>query len=129
DSTAIAANRRHVPRNATGGRLAARSVPRCALSREGLEATPLQDRVMRVLLCVHGFPPASESGSEIYAEAHASWLADRMNDDVMVLTRDNDPSCAEYHVTTERRGGYRVARLNNTFRNVTSFEDSYRNES
>jgi len=84
---------------------------------------------MRVVLCVHGFPPASESGSEIYAEAHASWLADRMNDEVLVLTRDNDPSCAEYHVTTERRGGYRVARINNTFRNVTSFEDSYRNES
>ena len=82
---------------------------------------------MKVLVVVHGFPPAAQGGSEIYAHAHAMALRD-CGDEVVVLTRDQDPDRAEYDMRTERRDGLRVVWVNNTFRSTRSFQETYRNE-
>jgi GT2 family glycosyltransferase/glycosyltransferase involved in cell wall biosynthesis len=83
---------------------------------------------MRVLVVVHGFPPAAQGGAEIYAHAHAVALRRLFGDDVLVLTRDQDPGRPEYELRTEERDGLRVARINNTFRATRSFEDTYRHD-
>jgi len=84
---------------------------------------------MRVLLVVHGFPPAAQGGTEIYADAHARTLRDRFGDDVCVLTREQDPSRPEYSIRSATRAGIRIVRVNNTFRKARSFAETYRNES
>jgi len=81
---------------------------------------------MRVLIVVHGYPPSARGGSEVYAEAHARTLHDVCADDVLVLTRDNDPERPEFDVRQTTHRGVRVVRINNTFRTVRSFEESYR---
>jgi GT2 family glycosyltransferase/glycosyltransferase involved in cell wall biosynthesis len=83
---------------------------------------------MRVLVVVHGFPPFHQGGSEIYAETHTRTLRRLYGDEVLVLTRDNDASRKEYDVRIEHRHELRIARINNTFRRIRSFEDTYRNE-
>jgi len=82
---------------------------------------------MRVLVVVHGFPPAAQGGSEIYAFEHARVLHQRHRDDVLVLTREQDPARAEYALRRESRSGLSVAWVNNTFRHARSFEATYRN--
>jgi GT2 family glycosyltransferase/glycosyltransferase involved in cell wall biosynthesis len=83
---------------------------------------------MRILVIVHGFPPAAQGGTEIYAHAHARALRRHFGDEVVVFTRDQDPSRAEYDVRTEQRDGLRIIRVNNTFRNTRTFQETYRNE-
>ncbi len=83
---------------------------------------------MRILVVVHGFPPAVQGGSEIYAHALAMAMRRQFHDEILVLTRVNDPSRPEYDVTVERRGGLEVVRINNTFRLTRSVEDSYRHK-
>ena len=80
---------------------------------------------MRALIVVHGYPPAARGGSEVYAEAHARTLRDTFGDDVLVLTRDNDPERPEFELRETQHRGVRVVRINNTFRTVRSFEESY----
>ncbi|HUR34414.1 MAG TPA: glycosyltransferase [Vicinamibacterales bacterium] len=82
---------------------------------------------MRVLLVVHGFPPQAQGGSEIYADAHARALHSRFGDDVVVLTRENDRSRPEYSRRDTNYHGVHVVWVNNTFRQVRSFEESYAN--
>ena len=71
---------------------------------------------MRVLLVVHGFPPASQGGAEIYAAAHARTLRHRFGDDVFVLTREQDPSRPQFatRVEKDRRLDVTVGSINNT---------------
>ena len=83
---------------------------------------------MRVLIVVHGFPPTAQGGSEIYAEAHGLALRRQFGDDVVVLTREHDFARPEYDVREEEHEGLRVVRINNTFRNARSFEETYCNE-
>src|SRR5262249_26904568 len=83
---------------------------------------------MRILIVVHGFPPSAQGGSEIYAHAQARALAARDGDDVLGLTRDNDPARPEYAVRRERSDRRPIVRTNNTVRPTRSFQDSYRNE-
>ena len=83
---------------------------------------------MKILVIVHGFPPAAQGGSEIYARAHAVALHRHCGDEVVVFTREQDPDRAEYDVRTEHRDGLRIIRVNNTFRNTRTFEETYRNE-
>ena len=83
---------------------------------------------MRILVVVHGFPPAARGGAEIYAHAHARVLKEIFGDEIFVLTREQDPGRAEYTIRTEAHDGLQIAWVNNTFRNTRSFEDSYRNE-
>ena len=82
---------------------------------------------MRILEVVHGFPPAAQGGTELYAQAHARALCEG-GDEVLVLTREQDPARAEYEVRAESRDGLRVVCINNTFRNTRTFEETYRNE-
>jgi len=81
---------------------------------------------MRILLVVHGFPPAAAGGTEIYTHDLARALRDRFGDDVFVLTREADPERPEYAVRREHRDGIEIAWINNTFRGSRGFEDSYR---
>ncbi len=82
---------------------------------------------MRVLLVVHGYPPAAQGGTEIYAESHARILRREFRDDVCVLAREQDPSRPELAVRVDTRDGVRIARINNTFRHSRSFEETYAN--
>ncbi len=84
---------------------------------------------MRVLLVVHGFPPAASGGTEIYVHDFARALASVPGMDVAVLTRDADRSRPEYSVRRERTAdAVAVFRVNNNFQACTSFEDSYANQ-
>jgi GT2 family glycosyltransferase/glycosyltransferase involved in cell wall biosynthesis len=82
---------------------------------------------MRVLVIVHGLPPHAQGGSEIYADQHARALV-AAGDDVWVFTREHDPARPEYDVRHERRDGLGITWVNNTFRDVRTFEESYRHE-
>ena len=83
---------------------------------------------MRVLLAVHGFPPAANGGTEIYVHDFARALASLPDVDVAVLTRTADPNRAEYSVRRDRTSeGVVVFGVNNTFQSCTSFEESYTN--
>ena len=93
-----------------------------------MEALSFEARVMKILLVVHGFPPVAEAGAELYAHAHAKALCREYGDDILVLTREQDPSRAEYAVRHEHRDGVRIAWINNTFRKTRAFEETYRNE-
>lgn len=82
---------------------------------------------MNVLVVVHGFPPMAGGGSEIYAHAHARALVDQYGDRVCVLTREADHARPEYAIRREQRDGLDIAWINNTFRDVRSFAESYDN--
>ena len=82
---------------------------------------------MRILIVVHGFPPHAQGGAEIYAEQHALALTRNFGDTVHVLTREQRSDNAEYAVRTEHRDGLAITWINNTFRNVSTYEESYSN--
>ena len=82
---------------------------------------------MRILIVVHGFPPHAQGGAEIYAEQHALALTRNFGDTVHVLTREQRSDRAEYAVRTEHRDGLAITWINNTFRNVRTYEESYSN--
>jgi len=79
---------------------------------------------MRILVVVHGFPPAVEAGSEIYARDLALALQRGHGDTILVVTRDADPARREYDVRIERRDGLTIAAINNTFASTRGFEES-----
>ena len=82
---------------------------------------------MRILIVSHGFPPHAQGGAEIYAHEHALAFA-RGGDQVLVLTRESNPTREEYSVREERRHGLTIAWVNNTFSRTASFADTYRND-
>ena len=82
---------------------------------------------MRILLIVHGYPPAAVGGTEIYGHDLAITLATDPAASVFVLTREADPNRPDGDVRRETEGRVTVDRVNNTFRSCTSFEDTYRN--
>jgi GT2 family glycosyltransferase/glycosyltransferase involved in cell wall biosynthesis len=81
---------------------------------------------MRVLLVVHGYPPDSIGGTEVYTHDLAAALAADPALDVFVLTRDADPELPDGTVRRGAEGRITVLRVNNTFRSCTSFEETYR---
>lgn len=81
---------------------------------------------MRVMLVVHGFPPAAAGGTEIYVHDLARALRDDFDDDVLVLSREADAGRPEMAVRREERRGLRLVHVNNTFRQCRSFADTYR---
>ena len=83
---------------------------------------------MRVLIVVHGFPPAAAGGTEIYAHALAAVLREQYGDQVLVVTREQDWSRPELTVRSEIREGVAVAWVNNTFRSARTFADTYSNQ-
>ena len=83
---------------------------------------------MRVLLVVHGFPPAASGGTELYVADFARALASVPGLDVSVLAREADANRPEYSVRVRTTpAGVRVFGVNNTFQACTSFEESYTN--
>ena len=82
---------------------------------------------MRLMLAVHGFPPAAGGGTEIYVHDLARCLRDDFGDDVLVLAREADAARPELAVRREEREGLRLVFVNNTFRAGRSFADTYRN--
>ena len=84
---------------------------------------------MRVLIVVHGFPPAAAGGCEIYAHAQALALQKLHGDQVLVVTREQDPTRPDHVVRTESRDGLSIAWVNNTFRAARTFADTYDNRS
>lgn len=83
---------------------------------------------MRILVVVHGFPPFAQGGSELHAHALAVALATSHGDDVLVLTREADANRPEFDVREEARDGIRIVWINNTFRSVRQFADTYDDE-
>ncbi len=83
---------------------------------------------MKVLVIVHGFPPTAQGGAEIYAHTHAVALRRLFGDDILVFTRDQDPRRDDYDVRVEKRDGLQIVRVNNTFRTIRTFEETYRND-
>lgn len=75
---------------------------------------------------IHAFPPASRAGSENYAEALAREQLRRH--EVAVFHRVADPARPEYEVSEGRAGDIPVVRVNRTFRDMTSFRDTYRSD-
>ena len=82
---------------------------------------------MRVLLVVHGFPPAANGGTEVYVRDLALALAALPDTDVTVLTRDAAADRPEMAVRKRTHGTVDVVGINNTFQSCTSFADSYEN--
>ena len=66
---------------------------------------------MRILIVVHGFPPLSSGGTEVYADLQARCLA-AAGDEVHVFTREANPARAEYAVRDERRDGVWIRWVN-----------------
>ena len=79
---------------------------------------------MRILVVAHGFPPQAQGGSEIYAHDHARELASRGHE-VLVLTREQDPSRPERALRETQQGPLRVVWVNNTFSDTVDVADSY----
>src|SRR5206468_12657315 len=116
------------PRHRAGIRVAAWPVSRRAVRCARLEAVSVENGLMRVLIVVHGFPPAAQGGAEVYAHAHAKALRAMCGDEIFVIAREQDPNRAEYALRAETRDGLQIAWVNNTFPNTRSLEDSYRND-
>jgi GT2 family glycosyltransferase/glycosyltransferase involved in cell wall biosynthesis len=82
---------------------------------------------MRILLVSHGFPPAASGGTEVYVRNLAAALASSAEDDVMVLTREEDATRPELSVRAATDGAIALTIVNNTFQSCSSFEESYAN--
>jgi len=80
---------------------------------------------MRILQVVHGFPPAANGGTEVYARDLALALAKTCTDHVAVLTRHADPHARELSLRAFSTGPVQVFSVNNTFQSCESFEASY----
>lgn len=81
---------------------------------------------MRILFVVHGFPPYSVGGTEIYTYNLAKEL--NKSHEVYVFHRRADPSQEEYAISNELFNGLHVTAITNTFRNVVDFSMTYKNE-
>lgn len=81
---------------------------------------------MKILYVVHNFPPQPSYGCELYAFNIARALGERH--DVHVFYRVNRPDREEYGVEKGEYRGLKVCTVNNTFKNVRAFRDTYRND-
>jgi len=79
---------------------------------------------MRIVQVVQGFPPENLGGTETYA-AQLSYALRERGHDVQVFTRANTSGRAEYTVDSVVRDGLPVTRINNTFRRLATFTQSY----
>lgn len=81
---------------------------------------------MKILQIVHGFPPASIGGTEIYTYNLSQQLARRHK--VFVFHRRNDLHAKEYTVDHNSLNKLEIFGINNTFRKYASFEMTYKND-
>ncbi|MEN3336593.1 MAG: hypothetical protein V7647_269 [Acidobacteriota bacterium] len=82
---------------------------------------------MRVMLVVHGVPPAATGGTEVYVRDLALALARLRSTEVAMLTRHADPQRPEMSVRRYAIGPVRVYSINNTFQACQGFAESYEN--
>jgi glycosyltransferase involved in cell wall biosynthesis len=80
---------------------------------------------MKIAHVIHGFPPDSTAGSEVYTWKLA--LEQDRRNEVAVFSRTGDEKRKEYDVTRERCEGLDVWRINNTLKKCNSFEETYTN--
>jgi glycosyltransferase involved in cell wall biosynthesis len=81
---------------------------------------------MRIVQVVNGLPPESLGGVETYA-AHLSHALAQRGHEVTVFSRIADSARPEYTIDTVTRDGVTVTRINNTFRHLDGFAQSYVN--
>jgi len=81
---------------------------------------------MRILFVVHGFPPYNMGGTELCTYYLAKELSSRH--EVAIFYRRSDLTQEEYALTEGCLDGLRVISVNNTWRRVTDFSMTYRNE-
>ncbi len=81
---------------------------------------------MRIVQVVQGFPPENLGGTETYA-AQLSYELLHRGHDVHVFSRSNDTDRSEYAVDVVVRDSLPITRINNTFRRLADFTQSYDN--
>src|SRR4051812_31444645 len=81
---------------------------------------------MRVLMVAHGAPGPSAGGTELYVDELAQTLKQAHGDEVMVFAREADRNHAEFTTRIIHRGGVTWVLVNNTYRSVANFEQTYR---
>jgi glycosyltransferase involved in cell wall biosynthesis len=81
---------------------------------------------MKILYAVHNFPPQPSYGSELYAYNLAQALRGRH--EVHVFYRVSRPDRPEYEVERGEYNGLKVCAVNNAFKNVKTFRNTYQNE-
>ncbi len=80
---------------------------------------------MRILLIVHGFPPAASGGTEVYTRDLARALAATPGAQVGVLARESDPAWPDLARRSAMMGAVRLFFINNTFQSCGTFAESY----
>ena len=83
---------------------------------------------MRIVQVVQGFPPEDLGGTEAYA-AQLSYALLHREHEVHLFTRRNDSARSDYTVDTVVRDGLPITHINNTFRRLENFTQSYDNPS
>jgi glycosyltransferase involved in cell wall biosynthesis len=86
---------------------------------------PLEERPLRVLLVVHGFPPESVAGTEVYTVELARELR-RRGHDVSIVHRSADRSLANYSIDLREWNGFPVYRIANHLE-FTGIAETYHN--
>lgn len=80
---------------------------------------------MRILVAVHGLPPASIGGTELYAERISAALA-AAGDELLVVAREDDSARPELSTREENRGERRrILFVSHAWRSVTSLRESW----
>jgi len=81
---------------------------------------------MKILFLLHGRPPESIGGVEVYAHRLARQLA-RSNHRVSVFCRESDPARPDYEIRTVNDDGIEVAKVNYNFSDLEDFIGTYSN--
>jgi len=82
---------------------------------------------MKIVQVIHGFPPYSMGGSEIYTYNLSRELAKQ--DEVSVFYRIANPDRPEYDMHFTISNGLNLYAINNTLKLYDSFEKTYKNDS
>ena len=81
---------------------------------------------MKIIQVIHRFPPHSLGGSEVYTYTLSRELA--KEHEVYVFHAINNPDSEEYEMSCGAYEGFQVCRINNTFKDCTSFRRTYKND-
>ena len=81
---------------------------------------------MKIVQVIHGFPPFSMGGSEIYTYNLSRELAKQ--DEVFVFYRIANPDRPEYDIHFSVNNGLNLYAINNTLKFYDSFEKTYNND-
>jgi glycosyltransferase involved in cell wall biosynthesis len=81
---------------------------------------------MKIIQVIHGFPPYSMGGSEIYTHNLSRELAKQ--DEVFVFYRIANPNRPEYDTRFTKSNGLNLFAINNTLKLYDSFKRTYKND-